>query len=111
MKTPSRERYLELGICVIGAILELHDMLETEIFDLRKIVKDIFRGKMTPVAMNALMGEVKKTFDEYEEKIMEELGKCDCENCKEDEEDELTEDEADELAEALAELFSKVGLK
>ena len=130
MKTPSRERYLELGICVIGAVLELHDILETEIFDLRKIVREIFTGEMSPVEMNTLMGEIKKTFYEYEEKISEALDNMvdsnspDCKESrdkdsvakslfgkKEDKEDELTEEEAEVLAEVLAELFSKVGLK
>lgn len=89
-----RETYLELGICVIGAITDIHKELEKPVFDLPKIVGDIHENTMSVDQMKIIMDEVERigTIIEIEKAIEQmltdkdketkkEVDDCDCGGC------------------------------
>lgn len=128
-----REAYLELGICVIGAITDLHKELEEPVFNLPKIVEAIHENTMSVDQMKIIMDEVErigaiieikksieKMLADKDEEEKEEADDCYCEGCpvsdrcqsyrEEHVKEETSEDDgkekAQEVEEALDDFFN-----
>lgn len=108
MRKSNREVYLELGMCVIGAIQTLHEMVGEQVYDLGSIIADIYENKITTRQMMILMESVEDKWAELEEcDDWEEEEECDCRTCFMKEEcDSCEEEEMDADRKELADLMN-----